>query len=278
MVAELEAEFPRGRALPKQSPLYWAEQKERYLRQLFIKDIEERTGRELIVYYTDCSTPSHIDSYDDKYLLELLGGTTTKKIDLLLETNGGMTDAAEKVVSILQSHTDDLRVIVPKRAKSNGTLIALAARQIVMGVGSELGPIDPHLPLQPGQLIPAQFLTQSPGPVDPVLLQIAQHAIKQTEKLARTLLKNGMLAAKTDTEVDNVVKSLSTRDVYHSHGSVIDACEARRLGLNVIELPRDDELWQWLWLLRCTYEVDARRNKISKIFEGRRISNSVRSI
>ena len=96
-------------------------------------------------------------STDDKYLLELLGDLPAGGIDLLLETKGGFTDATGKVVSILWDQATDLRVVVPKRAKSNGTLLALAAREIVMGASSELGPIDPFLTFQPGQAVPAQY-------------------------------------------------------------------------------------------------------------------------
>jgi hypothetical protein len=268
--------FPRGRAFPVQSPLFWVGEKDRYLRQLLIRDIEGLTGRCLMSYFTDCDTDAQIDNSDDKYLLELLTEADCDKIDLLLETNGGFTDATEKVVSILQDQVTDLRVIVPKRAKSNGTLLALAARQIVMGAGSELGPIDPMLTLQPGQLVPAQFIVQAPEQVNAILLQAAMYAIKQTQKLATELLRAGMLVGKDELEIQNVVGALSTRDMYHSHGSVIDHKEAQRLGLTVHYLEPSDLLWQWLWLLRCMYEHDARRQRVTKIFEGRRISSSIR--
>lgn len=153
-MADDEADFPRGKKLPGQEApraipliLYWVSTKGRRLPQLLSRDIENITGRHLMVYYTDCDSPAQIDNSDDKYLLELLGDLEGNDIDLLLETNGGLTDAAEKVVSILRDQVDDLRVIIPKRAKSNGTLLALAAREIVMGASSELGPIDPFLTL-----------------------------------------------------------------------------------------------------------------------------------
>jgi hypothetical protein len=269
--------FPRGRAFPAQSPLFWVGEKDRYLCQLLIRDLEELTGRCLISYYTDCDTHAQIDSGDDKYLFELLTEASCDRIDLLLETNGGFTDATEKVVSILRDQVHDLRVIVPKRAKSNGTLLALAARGIVMGATSELGPIDPLITLQPGQAVPAQFLIQAPDEqVNALLKQAALYAMKQTQKLATDLLRAGMLAGKDPGEVDQVVAALSTRDTYHSHGSVIDHREARRLGLAVEYLEPSEPLWRWLWLLRCMYEQDARRQGVIKIFEGRKISSSIR--
>jgi hypothetical protein len=275
-----EPSFPRGTGFPTQSPLFWVEEKDRYLRQLLISDIEKLTRRNLVVYYTDCNSTAQIDNSDDKYLLEMLSGCRDKQIDLLLETNGGYTDATEKVVSILRHATTDLRVIVPKRAKSNGTVLALAAREIVLGVASELGPIDPTLTLAPNNAVPAQFILQAaqqPGQnIDPIIRQAAQYVVMQTQKLATNLLTAGMLAGKTPTEIEQVVQQLSTRDVYHSHGSVIDHAEATRLGLKATLLPADDPLWKWLWLLRCMYERDARARSAVKIFEGPKYSSTIR--
>jgi hypothetical protein len=271
-------EFPRGGALPKQSPLYWVDQKNRYLRQLMIRDIEDITGRSMLVYYTDCNTNAQIDPNDDKYLLELLCGSQSKSVDLFLETNGGVTDATEKVVTILRAQAHDLRVIVPRRAKSNGTLMALAAKEIVMGPGSELGPIDPNLTIQ-GMSIPCQFIMQAQQvqQVDAFIFQAAQFAVMQTQKLAKHLLETGMLSEHQNTEIESVVNSLSTRNVYHSHGSVIDASEAKSLGLNVSILDGDDDLWRRFWLLRCMYEADARASGVIKIFESSRHSNSIQA-
>jgi hypothetical protein len=50
-VAPRSEKFPRGAELPSQSPLFWVEQKDRYLRQLLIRDIEELSGRRLVVYF-----------------------------------------------------------------------------------------------------------------------------------------------------------------------------------------------------------------------------------
>lgn len=278
MTAADSSEFPRGKAMPRQSPLFWVDQKDRYLRQLFIKDIEELTSRRLIIYFTNCNSSAQIDQNDDQYLIELLAATDGRPVDIMLETNGGYTDAAEKLVSILRGQLKDFRAIVPRRAKSNGTLLALAAKSIVMGPSSELGPIDPNLVLGPGTSAPAQFIIQAAQAVDPIILQAAHYAVMQTQKLASMLLQTGMMSGKDSKEIDEVVKSLSTRDVYHSHGSVIDAQEAARLGLAVEILGQNDEIWKRIWLLRCMYEYDAERAGFMKIFESAKISNSIRPI
>jgi ClpP class serine protease len=274
-------DFPRGRRLPPQTPLFWVGQKDRYLRQLLISDLEARTGRSLIVYFSDCEANAPIDQADDEHFLELIYDVPSgAPVDLLLETNGGFSDATEKVVTVLRRNISDLRVIVPKRAKSNGTLLALTGKQIVMGPASELGPIEPHIVLETGNA-PAQFIVEASKAgqgVDPIMAQIAEHAIMQTQTLATKLLETGMLQGKSKPEIDEVVKRLSTRDHYHSHGSVIDADEAAELGLNVLSLSLEDELWRWFWLLRCAYEFDLVNQGLVKIFEGRRVSNLVAAL
>ena len=71
--------FPRGRKPPKQSPMFWVMNKDRYLRQLLIRDIETATERELLVYFSNCDTDSQINTQDDLYLAELLNAAGRNK-------------------------------------------------------------------------------------------------------------------------------------------------------------------------------------------------------
>ncbi|MGO6740490.1 hypothetical protein ACC732_28400 [Rhizobium ruizarguesonis] len=268
----IEAKFPRGKSLPSQSPLFWVQQKDRYLRQILIADIEEMTGRRLVVYFANrFRNDTFINAGDIPYMAELLGDLNGAPADLLLETGGGETDATEAIVSLLQSTAPDLRVIVPNAAKSNGTVICLAAREILMGSTSELGPIDPSVGGMPASIGIEPAVAQQ----NYALHRLAMYAIMQTKKLATSLLKNGMLAGKTDQEVSNVVEALSTKNVFHSHGSVVDHREAKDLGLAVSYLTDDNELWKRLWLLHCMYAQDITAANHLKIFEGRARSTSV---
>lgn len=262
--------FPRGDGRPAQSPLFWVQNKDRYLRQLLIQDIQKVTGRELLVYFSDCDRSSaQIEQTDDIYLSEMLRAVQGKSIDLLLETNGGFTDATEKVCSVLTSSGLDIRVVVPRRAKSNGTVITFCGSSIVMGLDSELGPIDPHL-----NGTPCDFIVKLQG-IDPIVLLSAHAGISQTKKLASQLLKAKMLSGTEQAEIDVLVQRLASRDQYHSHGSVIDASEAKTLGLNVELLQPADPLWQQFWLLRTMYAHDCLALGYSKVFESERISSPI---
>jgi ClpP class serine protease len=272
-----DEQFPRSTALPRQSPLFWVAEKDRYVRQLLIRDIQAETQRTLLVYFAVLTDPrAQIMVGDDAYFAEMLRDAKGGPVDLMIETAGGFTDPTEKIASLLRTLAPDLRVVVPCLAKSNGTMLALVGSNVVMGPCSELGPADPFIQIAPDKIVPAHFLIGAPN-VDPIFAQAAQHAIAQTMKLTATLLSSGMMKGKATAEVDQVVQALASRQQYPSHGSVIDADEAARLGLSVTKLGPNDELWQRLWLLRCMYVHDARRAGALKIFEGPNVSNSLRA-
>lgn len=228
------------------------------------------TGRALVVYFTDCDRSSaQIDVSDDVYLAELLSNREREPVDLLLETNGGFTDPTEKICALLRQLAPDLRVIVPRRAKSNGTVIALAGKSVVMGATSELGPIDPIV-----AGVPVDFILKSPPEtLNPIQLQLAITALLQTKKLTKTLLSTGMMAGRSDPEIEGTIAKLASRDHFHSHGSVMDKTEATALGLNVETAP--DDLWGKLWLLRTMYSYDCGRNGHTKLFESQKLSTAV---
>lgn len=263
--------FPRSADLPVQSPLFWVSHKDRYLRQLLIRDIEARTERELIVYFTDVdNSDAQIDPGDDQFVLELLKGRRRASVDLLLETVGGFTDATEKVCSLLRQMAPDLRVVVPRKAKSNGTVVALAGQSIAMSATSELGPIDPSV-----IGIAAEFIAKDPVAYPASIVRTAETATRRTRKLATSLLQTGMLKDKESAQIDEIVSKLSSHECYASHGAAIDVVEAKSLGLKIEHFQPEDPLWEMFWLLRTMYAFDCPRNGYSKLFESSRISSAV---
>jgi hypothetical protein len=264
--------FPRSADLPTQSALFWVQQKDRYLRQLLISDIEALTGRRLIVYFANRYLDgSDINAGDIAHLTEILGDIDGEATDLVLNTGGGQTDATEAIVSLLQASLPDFRVIVPHAAKSNGTMICLSSREIVMGAPSELGPIDPSVGGTPASILSEDVVKAQNFP----LHMLAMYAIGQTKSLATKLLSTGMMKGKPPAEIQATVQSLASKDKFFSHGSTIDHLEAARLGLNVRYLPAEDAFWQRIWLLYSMYSYDTAKGGIVKVFEGRARSMSV---
>jgi hypothetical protein len=78
------------------------------------------------------------DAGDEEY-------NTATTIDLVLDTLGGSLDSAFKTVLFLSRFTSNLRVFVPRRAKSAGTLVAIGAQKLYMTPFSELGPLDTQI-------------------------------------------------------------------------------------------------------------------------------------
>src|SRR5690554_3400684 len=119
--------------------------------------IEEERDTKIIAYLTsdrinaetqigaDC-----VDIFVD--LLDAIG--PTKRISLLLHTNGGNTAAAWRLVNLIKTFCDEFEVIVPYKAMSAGTLISLGASTIVMTKQAALGPIDPSLTHPLGPQVP----------------------------------------------------------------------------------------------------------------------------
>ncbi|QWC56938.1 hypothetical protein F7D01_07365 [Erythrobacter sp. 3-20A1M] len=151
------SQFPRTADLTSQSPKYWAKEKDRYLRQLLILDIEEITGRPLMVCFSQLNQPiNHTDPDDIAEIIQAIDGDAC---DILIQTPGGSVDACEKIISVLSKKFSDYRVIVPSWAKSAGTVIALSSNEIVLGINSELGPIDPHQAIN-GMSVPSLLKTK----------------------------------------------------------------------------------------------------------------------
>lgn len=262
------AQFPRTSDLPTQSPKYWAKEKDRYLRQLLIRDIEELTGRPLCVYFSQLS--QEINHTDPDDIAEIIQAVPGDSCDLMIQTPGGSVDACEKIISVLSKKFTDYRVIVPSWAKSAGTVIALSSSTILLGINSELGPIDPHLPIN-GNRIPAQILA-----ADPALPQhvrtIASLAAQRMRQMAFDILDRGMMHGRDKADIDAVLNKISDTAGYMSHGAVIDYHEATALGLKAEYLPPDDEIWRRIWLLYSMYDYDTKLKNLGKIFEGTRFS------
>ena len=88
----------------------------------------------------------YIDINDSEEVLRAIQMTDDEvPLDLVLHTPGGLVLAALQIAKAIREHKGKVTVFVPHYAMSGGTLIALAADEIVMCKHSVLGPIDPQL-------------------------------------------------------------------------------------------------------------------------------------
>src|SRR5947209_16459341 len=112
-------------------------------------------------------------------------------IDLVLHTPGGLVLAAVQIARALHEHQGKVTAFVPHYAMSGGTLIALAADEIVMSRHAVLGPIDPQLGQSPAASV-LKVIEQKPiSEIDDqtlIMADVGRKAIEQLKVAARELL------------------------------------------------------------------------------------------
>lgn len=281
---------------PTQTPLFHAIYEERYLRQAKIRQIEEHTGRRLLVWVA--SDASEINKLAIPPIADLLHDIEpdVADVDLLLQSPGGDVDVAEKIVGMFRHRTRSLRVIVAEAAKSAATLVAVASDEILMGYTSELGPIDPQIgittPSGETMMRPAhsfidgfeqikQDVAASGGlspaylPMlqhyDPALLDYCRKAIERSRLFAEQWL-SAYQCADNPAKAAEIAAALGDVKTHLSHGAVIDWEKARAMGLRVTVLTPEDPLWDALWRLFCQYTLAIQRQSAQQIFESSRVS------
>ncbi len=159
-------------------------------------------------------------------------------IDIVLHTPGGLVLASQQIACALCDHKAKVTAFVPHYAMSGGTLIALAADEIVMDPHAVLGPVDPQVGQFPAASI-LKVVEQKPiSEVDDqtlILADISRKALAQALELVRNvLMANGMPAEQAERVADRLTQG------YYTHDYAISADEARAMGLNVsTHLPQE---------------------------------------
>ena len=126
-----------------------------------------------------------IDIEDSEAVLRAIRLTPdTQPIDLILHTPGGLVLAAEQIAKALVEHKGKVTVFVPHYAMSGGTLIALAADEIVMDRNAVLGPVDPQIGSLPAASILAAVALKKPQGVSDETLIMADIAAKARVQVA----------------------------------------------------------------------------------------------
>jgi hypothetical protein len=216
-------------------------------------------------------------------------------LTLLLHTPGGIGNAVETIVDYLWQKFPDFEVIVPVFAMSAGTMMSLASTKIIMGRQSQLGPIDPQLPIG-GRFVSAQSVVdqftrarreilrnsamatvwfpiqQSIGSAG---LQEARNAIAYAKKMVAQWLQAHMFADHEDPEgsAERTVKFFSDVSRHRSHGRRINRAEAREQNVVIYDLEDDqtlqDEVLTAYHLITLVFEKTPAA-KVIVSHEGRR--------
>ena len=173
----------------------------------------------------------YIDLNDSEAVLRAIHLTDEDvPLDLVLHTPGGLVIAAMQIAYAVRDHKSKVTVFVPHYAMSGGTLIALAAQEIVMCEHSALGPIDPPLGQSPAASL-LKVVERKPIEriEDQTLIQadMAGKAIAQVQDAAKDLLRRNL----PEDKAEILAKKLSTGT--WTHDFPIFAATAKELGLPV---------------------------------------------
>src|ERR1700736_6690567 len=134
----------------------------------------------------------YIDINDSEEVLRAIQMTDDEvPLDLVLHTPGGLVLAALQIARAIREHKGKVTAFVPHYAMSGGTLISLAANEIVMSKHAVLGPIDPQLGQSPAASLIKVAEEKPIGRVDDQTLikaDVGRKAIAQVKQAATDLL------------------------------------------------------------------------------------------
>lgn len=257
------------------------------LRRPYLEKIQAlRDGRQVLSFFISFYSKHALIPEDADMIEEALcNSDTTKGVSLILDAPGGDGLTAERIIHICRNYSKgDFEVIIPARAKSAATMVCLGSDRIVMSSTSELGPIDPQIPIDlegngQRQWVAVHYITKSyddlfqgavssQGRIEPYLQQLSKFnavhveslraASKLSEDIAIRSLQRGMLTGKSEDEIRDLIKPFTDPELTMSHGRGINLERARECGLDVERVDTDSELWRVIWglYLRSKHVVD----------------------
>lgn len=262
-----------------------------YVRRKYLKQLSDYTGRNTIAYYSAFLSNPQADNIDINDLdmtgfMNALKGMECKRgLDLILHTPGGSPAAAEAIISYLRNKFNyDIRVIVPQMAMSAGTMMACAAKEIIMGKQSSLGPIDPQFNGIPAYNIQMEFeeakidLAANPQNAQYWAIKLQQYpaaflktaidAIQLSGKLVREWLETGMFKGEqAESMINTIVSRLNEHDDSKTHGRHFNLEFCKSIGLKIIELESDAVLQDDVLSVHHAYMLTLGGSNAIKIIE-----------
>ncbi|MEW6409652.1 MAG: hypothetical protein AB1488_06010 [Nitrospirota bacterium] len=258
-----------------------------------IKQIEDFQRSKVICYVTGDRAPFTTQIADDairviRRHLDSIG--INKRISLFLYSRGGDMVAPLRIVRLIREHCEVFNVLIPYRAHSAATSIALGADEIVMGKSGELSPVDPTTvhpfnpqdPNNPQQRIPISvedvtsylFLAKEKAgirdeqmvsvfnelanKINPLALGNIYRTYRMARSLTEKLLGLHMDIHKEKNKIETIVQNLTEKLCIH--GYLISRTEAEKeIGLNIIK--PDEKLETLMWALYEGYEEEMKLNQ-----------------
>lgn len=265
---------------------------------------ELRGDRPVLVFASALNkhkAPIGID-YDDRVpFLDQLGNLEGDSIDIILETPGGSAEIVEDLVEQIRHGFSEVAVFVPGYAKSGGTIMVMAADEILMEPSSALGPIDAQI-VQGSKRYSAHAFLQGLEKIKqeaeeenrlnrayvPILLNTSPGEIQSCENLlefskklvAEWLNQHNLRSWKTHSDsgkrvtashrkkrAEQIAEKLCDQSEWLTHGRSITITHLRDLGLQVTDYTQNGDLYdavrRYYTLLKMSFDSTA----IYKIYE-----------
>ena len=242
-------------------------------RRRLIGEIESKRGSRVILLAHRQETMSflgipivrYIDLNDAEEVIRAIRLTDPNvPIDLVLHTPGGLVLAATQIARAINRRKGKVTIIVPHYAMSGGTLIALAADEIVMSDHAVLGPVDPQLGQYPAVSLLKTVEEKSKDKLDDQTLIMADQARKAIAQVEATVRE--LLAGKYPQSVSDTLAVMLSEGKW-THDFPITFDFARDLGLHVSpEMPAE------ILRLMTLYPQPVRHTPTVEYLPGRRVA------
>lgn len=260
-------------------------------RKKIIQEIEEKRGSKVITYVTSdrfglsAQIAEDVITLIHEHILSLKEEERVK-LDLFVYSRGGQSEVPWTIVSMFREYSQkgSFGVLIPYKAHSAATVIALGADEIVMTKKAELGPIDatiqngPYNPMEKNsnQRLPISVedvtgyfsLLEKVGcgrpdekmkgfelftnHVHPLALGTISRLLEETKLVGLRLLST---RADPFTEEENheIIRKISS-EVY-SHNHAISRTEAKKyIGLKQVKTAEEAGIADELWSLHEEYK------------------------
>ncbi|AIY85563.1 MULTISPECIES: ATP-dependent Clp protease proteolytic subunit [unclassified Thermotoga] len=215
-------------------------------REALIREIEKKRNSRVItlihrtesISFLGFPVRRYIDIEDSEEILRAIKLTPPDMpIDLIIHTPGGLVLAAEQIARALKMHKGKVTVFVPHYAMSGGTLIALAADEIIMDENAVLGPLDPQIGNMPAPSILAAVKKKDVNEVDDqtlILADIAEKAIRQVKEFVVEILSDKVSKEKAEKIADKLCSG------YWTHDYPLNYEKLREMGIQVkTDMPQE---------------------------------------
>ena len=210
----------------------------------------------------------YIDIDDSEAVLRAIHMTDPEvPLDIVLHTPGGLVLASLQIANAIRKHAGKVTVVVPHYAMSGGTMIALAADEIVMSEHAVLGPVDPQIGKYPAVSILKAVARKPDAEIEDetlILADQAEKALAQVRDSVRELLSD----AHPPERVDELTELLSQGTWTHDYPLTFD--RAKALGLPV----RSDIPPSFVQLMMLYPQPVRRQPRVEFLPERRRLDEA----